>query len=156
MEIQLLLLQLVGEGKLGSLFLKFSKFILVLGHLLEGRLDELALHVTYRNGQLIDLEVAEDDLTLQKEHLPLKSIPLVKVLLADLLQLVSAGGLQVGLGATPLGNHSQPLLGLPLLLLLDLLGGLLPQKGAELLLALGGHESLLLAHVEVFYLMLVR
>merc|ERR1719451_79377 len=59
------------------------------------------------------MEVAEDDLALQEEHLSLEAVPLVEVLLADLLQVVS---------------------------------GLLPEQGPQLLLPLGGHESLLLGH----------
>merc|ERR1719251_72039 len=39
-----------------------------------------------------------------------------------------------------------PHLCLPLLLLLQLLRGLLPEQGPQLLLPLGGHESLLLGH----------
>jgi len=42
----LLGLQLVGESELGSLLLKFGEFVFVFGYLLEGGLDELALHVT--------------------------------------------------------------------------------------------------------------
>merc|ERR1711890_64846 len=123
------LLQLVGKGEL----------VLVLGDLLEGGLDELALHVTDGDGELVDLEVAEDDLALQEEHLSLEAVPLVEVLLADLLQVVHGGGVKVGLGAAPLSDHPEPLLGLPLLLLLQLLGGLLPEQGPQLLLPLGGH-----------------
>merc|ERR1719337_842577 len=55
-DLTLGLLQLVGKGKLGSLLLQ---------------LDELALHVTDGDGELVDLEIAEDDLTLQEEHLAL-------------------------------------------------------------------------------------
>merc|ERR1719500_302604 len=139
-------LELVGKGKLGSLLLQLGKLVLVLGDLLQGGLDELALHVTDGDGELVDLEVAEDDLTLQEEHLALEAVPLVKVLLADLLQVVHGSGVKIGLGATPLGDHSQPLLCLPLLLLLQLLRGLLPEQGPQLLLPLGGHESLLLGH----------
>merc|ERR1719385_257431 len=84
--------------------------------------------------------------SLQEEHLALEAVPLVKVLLADLLQVVHGGGVKVGLGATPLGDHPQPLLCLPLLLLLQLLRSLLPEQGPQLLLPLGGHESLLLGH----------
>ena len=54
-------------------------------------LDELALHVTDGDGELVDLEVAEDDLGLQEEHLALEAVPIVKVLLADLLQVVHGG-----------------------------------------------------------------
>merc|ERR1719264_651758 len=82
----------------------------------------------------------------RKKHLTLEAVPLVEVLLADLLQVVHGGGAKVGLGATPLGDHPQPLLCLPLLLLLQLLRGLLPEQGPQLLLPLGGHESLLLGH----------
>merc|ERR1719370_446294 len=56
------------------------------------------------------------------------------------------------LGAAPLGDHPQPLLCLPLLLLLQLLRGLLPEQGPQLLLPLGGHESLLLGHGDGFLL----
>ena len=140
------LLQLVGKGELGCLLLQLGELVLVLGDLLEGGLDELALHVTDGDGELVDLEVAEDDLALQEEHLSLEAVPLVEVLLADLLQVVHGGGVKVGLGAAPLGDHPEPLLGLPLLLLLQLLSGLLPEQGPQLLLPLGGHESLLLGH----------
>ena len=61
-------LQLVGKGKLGSLLLQLGKLVLVLGDLLQGVLDELALHVTDGDGELVDLEVAEDDLGLQVVH----------------------------------------------------------------------------------------
>merc|ERR1712147_306859 len=97
-------LELVGKSELGSLLLQLGKLVLVLGDLLEGRLDELALHVT--DGGVVD----------------------------------------VGLGAAPLGNDTEPLLSLALLLLLQLLGGLLTEKSPELLLPLGGHKSLLLGH----------
>ena len=151
-DLALGLLQLVGKGKLGSLLLQLGELVLVLGDLLQGGLDELALHVTDGDGELVDLEVAEDDLTLQEEHLALEAVPLVEVLLADLLQVVHGGGVKVGLGATPLGDHPQPLLCLPLLLLLQLLRGLLPEQGPQLLLPLGGHESLLLGHGDGFLL----
>jgi len=140
------LLQLVGEGKLGGLLLELGKLVLVLADLLEGGLDELALHVGDGDGELVDLEVAEDHLSLQEEHLSLESVPLVKVLLADLFEVVDVGVLKVGLGAAPLGDDAETLLGLPLLLLLQLLSRLLSQEGAQLLLALGGHKSLLLGH----------
>merc|ERR1711973_720017 len=140
------LLQLVGEGKLGGLLLELGKLVLVLADLLEGGLDELALHVGDGDGELVDLEVAEDHLSLQEEHLSLESVPLVKVLLADLLEVVDVGVLKVGLGAAPLGDDAETLLSLPLLLLLQLLSGLLTQEGTQLLLALRSHESLLLCH----------
>jgi len=38
-------LELVCERELGSLFLELGKFVFVLGDLLEGGLDEFALHV---------------------------------------------------------------------------------------------------------------
>merc|ERR1740122_847175 len=125
-ELALGLLQLVGEGKLGGLLLQLGELVLVLGDLLQGGLDELALHVTDGDGELVDLEVAEDDLALQEEHLALEAVPFVEVLLADLLQVVHGGGVKVGLGAAPLGDNPKPLLCLPLLLLLQLLCGLLP------------------------------
>jgi len=140
------LLELVGEGELGGLLLQLGKLVLVLADLLQGGLDELALHVGDGDGELVDLEVAEDHLSLQEEHLALETVPFVKVLLADLLEVVHVGVLEVGLGAAPLGNHAQALLGLALLLLLQLLGGLLAEQSTQLLLALGGHESLLLRH----------
>jgi len=146
---RLLGLELVSEGEFGGLLLQFGELVLVLGHFLEGGLDELALHVTDGDGELVDLEVAEDDLALEEEHLALQGVPLVEVLLADLLELVGGGVLEVGLGSTALGNDTESLLSLSLLLLLQLLSGLLSQKGAELLLALGGHESLLLGHCEL-------
>merc|ERR1712241_918453 len=65
----LLRLQLVGECELGGLLLQLGELVLVLGDLLEGGLDELSLHVTHGDGELVDLEVAEDDLALQEEHL---------------------------------------------------------------------------------------
>ena len=139
-------LQLVGEGKLGGLLLQFGELVLVLGDLLEGWLDELALHVTDGDGELVDLEVAEDDLTLEEEHLSLQLVPLVKVLLADLLEVINGGVVNVSLGSASLGNDTESLLGLALLLLLQLLSGLLTKKSSELLLTLWGHESLLLGH----------
>ena len=42
---------------------------------------------------LTELEVAEDDLALQEEYLALETVPLVKVLLADLVQVVHDGDL---------------------------------------------------------------
>ena len=57
-------LELVAKGKLGSLLLHLSKLVLLLGDLLQGVLNELALHVTDRDGEVVDLEVAEDDLGL--------------------------------------------------------------------------------------------
>ena len=53
-------------------------------------LDELALRVTDGDGEL---EVAEDDLVLQEEYLALETVPFVKVLLADLVQVVHGGDL---------------------------------------------------------------
>jgi len=38
-------LELVSKGKFGGLLLQLGEFVLVLGHLLESGLDELALHV---------------------------------------------------------------------------------------------------------------
>ena len=70
---ELLDLELVAKGKLGSLLLHLGK----LG--------------TDGDGELVDLEVAEDDLGLQEEHLALEAVPLVEVLLADLLQVVHGG-----------------------------------------------------------------
>jgi len=146
----LLGLQLVGEGELGGLLLQFGELVLVLGDLLEGWLDELALHVTDGDGELVDLEVAEDDLTLEEEHLGLQLVPLVEVSLADLLEVIHGGVVNVSLGAASLGNDTESLLSLALLLLLQLLGGLLTEKSSELLLTLWGHESLLLGHDEIF------
>jgi len=139
-------LELVGKSELGSLLLQLGKLVLVLGDLLEGRLDELALHVTDRDGELVNLQISQDDLTLEEEHLGLELVPLVEVSLADLLKVIDGGVVDVGLGAAPLGNDTEPLLSLALLLLLQLLGGLLTEKSPELLLPLGGHKSLLLGH----------
>jgi len=141
--------ELVREGELGSLFLELGKLVFVLGDLLEGGLDELALHVRDGHVELVDLEVSEDDFSLEEEHLSLQVVPLVEVLLDNLLELVLAGVLDVLLGAAPLADHPLAFGCLPLLLLLQLLGGLLSQQGPELLLALGGHESLLLTHGDV-------
>merc|ERR1712095_127945 len=140
------LLQLVGKGELGCLLLQLGELVLVLGDLLEGGLDELALHVTDGDGELVDLQISQDDLTLEEEHLSLELVPLVKVALADLLEVVHGRVVDVSLGAAPLGNDTEPLLSLALLLLLQLLGGLLTEKSPELLLPLGGHKSLLLGH----------
>jgi len=139
-------LELVGKSELGSLLLQLGKLVLVLGDLLEGRLDELALHVTDGDGELVNLQISQDDLTLEEEHLSLELVPFVEVSLADLLEVVDGGVVDVGLDAAPLGNDTEPLLSLALLLLLQLLGGLLTEKSPELLLPLGGHESLLLSH----------
>jgi len=139
-------LELVGKSKLGSLLLQLGELVLVLGDLLQARLDELALHVTDGDGELVDLQISQDDLTLKEEHLGLELIPLVKVALADLLEVVHGRVVDVSLGAAPLGNDTEPLLSLALLLLLQLLGGLLTEKSPELLLPLGGHKSLLLGH----------
>merc|ERR1719278_2312068 len=43
-------------------------------------------------------------------------------------------------------HRPETFLGLPLLLLLEFLGSLLPEESTELLLPLRGHESLLLGH----------
>merc|ERR1719330_122231 len=139
-------LELVGKSELGSLLLQFGKLVLVLGDLLEGRLDELALHVTDGDGELVDLKVSKDDFALEEKHLSLELVPLVKVPLADLLEVIYGGIVDVSLGSAPLSNDTEPLLSLALLLLLQLLGGLLTEKSPELLLPLGGHESLLLSH----------
>jgi len=101
-DLGLALLQLVGKGKLGSLLLQLGKLVLILGHLLQCWLDELAFHVTDGDGEFIDLKVAEDDLALEEEHLTLKAVPLVEVALADLLELILGCRLEVGLGAAPL------------------------------------------------------
>merc|ERR1719365_21753 len=45
--------------------------------------------------------------------------------------------------STPLANNLPSLLRLPLLLFLQLLSGLFPQKKPQFLLSLGGHEPLL-------------
>jgi len=144
-------LQLVGESELGGLLLQFGKLVLVLGNLLKGWLDELALHVTDRDGELVDLEIAEDDLTLEEEHLSLQLVPLVEVSLADLLEIIHGGIVNVSLGSASLGNDTESLLSLALLLLLELLSGLLAKKSSELLLTLWGHKSLLLGHDEFCY-----
>jgi len=142
------LLQLVGEGKFGCLLLKFGKLVLILGDLLQCGLDELALHVTHGDGEFVDLEIAEDDFALQEEHFSLKGVPLVEILLADFLEVLGGGIIDVSLGATALGDHAETLLGLAFLLQLQLLGCLLSQEGSQLLLALGGHETLLLGHFD--------
>ena len=49
------LFELVTEVEFGGLLLKLGELVLVLGHLLEGRLDELALHVAHGHVQLMDL-----------------------------------------------------------------------------------------------------
>jgi len=139
-------LELVGEGELGSLLLQLGELVLVLGHLLEGGLDELASHVTHGDGELVDLQIAEDDLALEEEHLSLEAVPLVEVGLADLLEVVRGGILHVGLDATALGDDTETLLGLELLLLLELLRSFLAEQSPQLLLTLGGHETLLLTH----------
>jgi len=141
---------LVGKGEFSGLLLKLGKFVFVLGDLLEGWLDELALHVTDRDGELVDLEVAEDDLSLEEEHLSLQLVPLVEVLLADLLEVVDGGVVDVGLGSATLGNDTESLLGFALLLLLELLSGLFTEKSSELLLTLWSHKTLLLGHDEIF------
>jgi len=145
----LLGLQLIGESKLGCFLLKLGKFVLILGHLLEGGLDELALHVTDGDGELVDLKITEDDLTLEEEHFSFKGVPFVEVLLADLLELVCGSVVEISFGSTALGNDTETLLSFSLLFLLQLLSCLLAKQGAELLLALRGHESLLLSHFDV-------
>jgi len=142
------LFELVGEGELGCLLLQFGKLVLVLGDLLECGLDELALHVTHGDGELVDLEVAEDDFTLQEEHLSLEAVPFIKVLLADFLEVIGGGAVEVSLGSDALSNDLETCLSLAFLLLFELLCSLLPQEGSQLLLALGGHESLLLGHLD--------
>merc|ERR1719483_943340 len=111
--------------------------------------NELALHVTDGDGKLIDLEVTEDNLTLEEEHLSLLSVPLVEILLADLLEVICGSAVKIGFGSTTFGNDTETLLGLALLLLLQLLCCFLAEQGAKLLLALRSHESLLLSHFDV-------
>ena len=48
---------MVGECELGGLLLQFGEFVLVFGHLFQRGLDELALHVTERDGELVDLDL---------------------------------------------------------------------------------------------------
>merc|ERR1740122_548023 len=97
-DLALGLLQLVGKGKLGSLLLELGELVLVLGDLLEGGLDELALHVRHGHVELVDAEVAQDDLALQEEHLALEVVPLIKELGANLFEIVDRCGLEVLLG----------------------------------------------------------
>ena len=101
-------LELVAKGKLGNLLLHLGELVivlLVLGDPLQDVLDELALYVTDGDGEL---EVAEDDLALlQEEYLALETVPSVKVLLADLVQVVHGGVLLVDGGDLfgDCGNH---------------------------------------------------
>jgi len=139
-------LELVCEREFGSLFLELGKLVLVFGDLLECGLDELALHVRDGHVELVDLEVSEDDFSLQEEHFSFQVVPLVEVVLDDLFELVFAGVLDVLLGSAALADDPLALGRFPLLFLLQLLGGLLSQQSPQLLLALGGHESLLLSH----------
>ena len=81
-------LELVAKGKLGNLLLHLGELVIVLRDPLQDVLDEIALRVTDGDGEL---EVAEDDLALQEEYLALETVPFVKVLLADLLQVVHGG-----------------------------------------------------------------
>ena len=94
-------LELVDKGKLGNLLLHL---VIVLRDPLQDVLDEIALRVTDGDGEL---EVAEDDLALQEEYLALETVPFVKVLLADLVQVVH-GGVLLGDGGDlfgDCGNH---------------------------------------------------
>ena len=97
-----------------------------------------------------DTELNIPDLTNDKLRLVVVQIQLLASLIeelsADLLEVVDGGGLEILLGPAPLADHPLSLGGLPLLLLLELLDGLLPQEGPELLLPLGGHKPLLLRH----------
>ena len=84
-------LELVAKGKLCNLLLHLGELVIVLRDPLQDVLDELALRVTDGDGEL---EVAEDDLALlQEEYLALETVPSVKVLLADLVQVVHGGDL---------------------------------------------------------------
>ena len=65
-------LELVAKGKLGNLLLHL---VIVLRDPLQDVLDEIALRVTDGDGEL---EVAEDDLALQEEHLAFETVPLVR------------------------------------------------------------------------------
>ena len=98
-------LELVAKGKLGNLLLHLGELVIVLRDPLQDVLDELALCVTDGDGEL---EVAEDDLALlQEEYLALETVPSVKVLLADLVQVVH-GGVLLGDGGDlfgDCGNH---------------------------------------------------
>merc|ERR1711978_423231 len=66
-------------------------------------------------------KVTEDDLALQEEHLSLQFVPFVKVLLADLLQIINGSILNVSLGSATLSNDTESFLGFTFLLLLQLL-----------------------------------
>merc|ERR1719391_941205 len=86
------------ENKFAKLQEKAAKFafanqlgelVLVLAHLFQGGLNELALHVGDGDGELVDLQIPEDHLALKEEHLPLEAVPLVEVGLADLLEIVN-------------------------------------------------------------------
>ena len=76
-RLLVLRLQLVGKGEFGRLLLELGELVLVLGDLLEGGLHELALHVGDGHVELVDAEVAQDDLALQEEHLALEVVPLI-------------------------------------------------------------------------------
>ena len=65
---ELVELELVSKGKLDSLLLHLGQLVLVL----QDVLDELVLHVNDGGGEL---EVTEDDLALQEEHLALETVP---------------------------------------------------------------------------------
>jgi len=102
------------------------------------------------------LEVSEDDFSLQEEHFSLQVVPLVEVVLDNLLELVFAGVLNVLLGSASLADDPLAFSRLPLLLLFQLLSCLLSQQCPELLLALGGHESLLLGHCDLGVVVTVK
>ena len=95
-------LELVAKGKLGNLLLHL---VIIILDPIQDVLDEIALRVTDGDGEL---EVAEDDLALlQEEYLALETVPFVKVLLADLVQVVH-GGVLLGDGGDlfdDCGNH---------------------------------------------------
>ena len=71
---ELIDLELLAKGKLGNLF-HAGKLVLVPRDPLQHVLDELVLLVNGGDGEL---EVAEDDLALQEEHLALETVPLVR------------------------------------------------------------------------------
>merc|ERR1712107_811982 len=91
--------------------------------------------------------------SLWRKNISASSLYHLSKFLADLLEIINTSVVNVSLGSASLSDDSQSLLGLALLLLLQLLGSLLPEQSPQLLLALGGHESLLLGHDESLMLL---
>merc|ERR1719270_1728083 len=136
-------LELGAQVELARLLLQLGELVLVLGHLLQRRLDEFSSKIIDGDVELVDLIALELDLLLDVVLGVLHPDDPLVVLLADATQLVCVHAVEVLWLPAPLVDDLPPLRRLPLLLLLQLLGRLLPQQEPEFLLPLRCHEPLL-------------